>query len=140
MVRGMNRKGWLRIVEVSISILIIIAVLLVIVKPNFVQTTNDKSKIGILDIIAENDYYRGKILQYSPGIDDDIDNATINEINSFINSSGDISGYNYKFLICNLNDECNIQSNKEVMSEERIIIMNSTYTGSPKRIRLFYGF
>ncbi len=60
-----NKRGWLRIVEVSIAILMIFGVLIVIYSSGNTKTRKDLSSMipQILEEIAKNNTLREKIIQ-----------------------------------------------------------------------------
>lgn len=126
----MNRKGFLRIIEASISILIIAGVLFVFFNQQKVQNSPDLSELArdILEEVSKNTALRNAVLNNDPnGI-----------VNDFI--SGKVPGYlSFEMNICEVDASCGTRDYKgNVYSAERII--SSTIEQpvfSPKKIRLF---
>jgi len=114
-----NKKGFLRILEAFIAIILIAGVL------GFFYVNNaqkqNKNEVGqnlariILEEIANDNNLRGIILADTAGTDAEIDL----KISELIEKSG--GGYKYSFKICELNEICipdNLPKDKEIISGE----------------------
>jgi hypothetical protein len=128
-----NKRGWLKIFEAVIAIMLILGAVLLIYANQ--QTTNTNQRyiadwqVEILNRIAENETLR---------------NATINlqeaPINHFIENNTP-PNLNFTIKICNLTGPCglDIYISEDVFSQERIISgLIDNY--NPKRIRFFVWF
>jgi len=129
-----NKRGWLRILEAVIGIMIIAGVLMLMYSRTIERPSisdyiyNLETKI--LKDISENDIYRSQILSY------DGDNAPKDIIN-FVNSSLPDS-LDFRVRVCDINSPCSISdvTAKNIFVEERMISSNLDYY-NPKKIRLF---
>ena len=128
MVNNMNKKGWMKIVEAFIAILLVSAILLTVYvrqPKNVVNEEIANIEDSVLNEIAGNALFRQDIL----------DDKT-EDIMAFLDSR--IPGnLNYTIKICAIEDICGLDVyQKEVYAKERII--SSTLTEySPKKIKLF---
>jgi len=127
MVKMKNKKGWLKIVEAFIAVLLIASVVVMIYTGY--KKAGDKSQIlkiedGLLDEITQNNAFRLDILAK-----DNVD------IENFIR--GKIpGGLNFTVKICDIQEVCNVDYIPEVYVRERIV-SSTLQDYSPKRIRLF---
>jgi len=129
--RKMNKRGWLRIVEAVIAILIIIGSVLVILSRQGTQSNVEneiyQKQKQVLDMISENNSLRGDILI---GDNSEVNNA----IKNFIPTSWD-----YSTNICEPTEVCPNPIgiyDKEVYVSEKLI--TSTLTeNNPKKLKLF---
>ena len=128
-----ERKGWLRIVEAFLAVLIIIGAVIVILArqeqgPDISDSVYEKQR-QILELISKNDDLRAEIVSDS-GDKTKVDNFILNLIPS---------SWDFTTKICELNDICSRPGgyeNKEVYATE--IIITSTLTQySPKKLRFF---
>lgn len=116
----MNKRGWIRIVEAFLAVLIIIGAAFVIMSRQ--TSTPDISEnvyevqTKILDIISRDDNLRSEILS---GKND----AVNSEIKKMISPS-----WNFTTSICNINDICagNIPTEKNIFTKEILISSNLT--------------
>ncbi len=128
-----NKRGWLRILEATIAIMLIAGVLLAIY-----SRSSEKSDISyqvsglqreILLNIAANTDLRNKIISAIHG-----DNTTLaNFVNQSITSNLD-----FEIKICDLAQPCKMSSyiGKDVFADD--VIISSTLEGySPKKVVLF---
>jgi len=124
----MNKKGWIKIVEAFMAIMIIAAVMLTIYTRQPERSVNQeiiKIEDSILDEISQNNIMRQKIL--------DGDNAS----SMFFVQARIPDNLNFSVKICNVDDICGIETyRKEVYARERII-SSTLKQYSPKKIRLF---
>lgn len=127
----MNKRGWLRILEAFIGIVILVGVIVFIYSTNY-NNTNSSDLITItqskvLDKIELNDSLRLAALQ---------DNLYI--LNEF--AKQDIPPtLNFTILICDIDVEVGCKTDyksTEVYVKDKIIVSNLTLY-SPKKVRLF---
>jgi hypothetical protein len=126
-----NKKGWLRIVEAVVAILIVAVALLFIRTTNIVEKTNSDSiyeiERNILDIVSKNDSLRSDVL--------DGNSQNVNKLVEQILSDN----WAYSIRICELDSACgNSQTitDREVYSSEMIIVADETQY-SPKKLKIF---
>ena len=139
-----NKKGWIRIVEASIAILIIFTVLLFISGSKKQVTENDLSGFAgqLLEELGSRTDLREAIVSYNLRDENDQNNAeTINKIRHMINSRISNS-YNYSVRICDPNDVCGLDNfplNTEgnIYARERIISSTLTSNFEPKKLKIF---
>jgi len=139
-----NKRGWLRILEVVIAIMILLGVVLTVYSRKQVdyQSSSDLVQglqFKILDQISSDDSLRLGVLIN--------DSSSIDLLNNFINRSffdEGASRFDFSLLICNINDGCGLTDSivlqktldKEVFVEEKIISGNLNVY-SPRKVRLF---
>src|SRR3989344_1621114 len=136
-----NKRGWLRIIEATISIILILGAILIYYQKN--QTTQfdnvPEMLPSLLDEIAKNTSLRDKVVNDAPLVGQTIEQHLSETIKR--------PDLNYSVQICRINEICNshalISSSKErIYSGERII---STTVGkkdfdavtTPRRIRIY---
>lgn len=131
----LDKRGWIRIAEACISILIVLAMLLILARSRGVDPRQDftANLPPILDEIAKTEAYREKILTGDPGIQ--------NDLNAFVKARLPLQlRVDFQLLICKTTDPCTAPSPiaNDVYTAERIIssTLNSGYL-PPKRLRLF---
>ncbi|MEK6933479.1 MAG: hypothetical protein AABW75_01225 [Nanoarchaeota archaeon] len=138
-----NRKGWVRIVEATIMILLIMSVLVIVNRERKIKSGLDIDDLlyKTLDEIAKDDQKRNQIIT-SP---DNMENS----FNSFLNGRIPINYLSYDFEICsspeNANDNCNLAvgkkqsaERKDIFTSERIIGgYNSQGTFTIKKIKIY---
>ncbi len=126
-----NKKAWLRIVEASIAILIVVGVVLIMMSGRGVdRDISDEvyqRQEEILNVILNNNSFRNDIL-------DGNSNKINNEILRLVPFSWDFS-----VNICNVDEVC---PNPQLVQEEEVYIteriVSSTISQySPKKIRFF---
>ena len=127
--RFRNKKGWIRIVEAFIAVLLIAAILLTVYANQPKTIENDKI-IGIEDsLLAE-------ISQKENLRNEVIVNRNADEIETFIRDRVP-ANLDFKAEICAVNATCAIDSYKqEVYSRDRII-SSTLEQYSPQRLRIF---
>ncbi len=142
-----NKRGWLRIVEVSIAILMIFGVLIVIYSSGNTKTRKDLSSMipQILEEIAKNNTLREKIIQEydtSKPVDDSINSAIISEINNSISLKIKQPSLGHNIRICLPDELCPLNSNTysgiegDIYASERIL-SSSLRDFNPKKIKVF---
>jgi len=124
----MNKKGWIRIVEAFIAVILILIVLLSIRSMQKTSGNNDNlEKVidAILDEIANNNNLRQNVLS-----------GNLNSLNEFV-ADRIPNILEFKIQICGIEDICNLPEYKpEVYARERII--SSTLSEyNPKKIKIF---
>ncbi len=140
-----NKKGWMRILEATIAVLLVTGVLL------FVYSEHNLSSKGIdgyasnlqkkiLKDISSNVTLRNFVLNDSIL---DSNSPEFLKLNNFVNSSIPQPPFNYSLNICNLGNPCKLDSqvfqdtlSYEIHSEE-IIISANIIKYSPRKVRLF---
>jgi hypothetical protein len=150
-----NKKGWLRIIEATITVLLIISIMFYVSqrnKPIFQEESLSEKNRDILKEIYQNEYFRTGILKDNGG-----NSQLKNQINDFIksripssvehpgqiNCQSDACSVVFLFRICSLTDGCEItpelnEISGEIYSSEAIIsteISESDF--NPKKIKLY---
>lgn len=128
--RRMNKKGWLRIVEAFLAILIVVSAVLIVMtktqsRVDLSGDVNYKQR-QVLDIIAKDDVLREKVIQ-----NDSL--ALNNQISSMIPKN-----WNFTTKICSIEDICNtdVPLDREVYVSQ-IIITSSVDQYNPKKVKFF---
>lgn len=133
-----NKRGWLRIIEAGIGVLIIIGVLLIINHSKASSSGFDLSKelSKALEEISQDKALRVKIVSGNMNAEADIEN--------FANTKIGRANIAYKAKVCDVGAECALESSiakdKDIWSAERIISINVDNTAqysAPKRVRIF---
>lgn len=128
----MNKRGWMRIVEASIAIMIILGVLFALYSKTLVSSEPDLSQRArdILEEIALNATLRMAVLQ----------NNNL-EVNNSIIALIPEPALAFEFRICTLDSACGQSSfvSGNVYAAERVISTDLTNSGElgPRKIRLF---
>ena len=140
-----NKRGWMRILEATIAVLLVTGVLL------FVYSEHNLSSEGIDDYVSN---FQKKILKdisFNVTLRNFVLNDTVlNEnsleflkLNSFVNGSIAQPPFNYSLVICDLGSPCKMDSqvfqdtlSYEIHSEEIVISANLTKY-NPRKVRLF---
>jgi hypothetical protein len=126
----MNKKGWLRILEAFIAIILIAGVLAFVYSRTIGKPTDRAEEIyklqkTILDEIAADPQFRNASLQ--------MDEVIISE---FVGDRVP-PGFNYTVRICDVADICGLPYyKKEVYSSERII-SSTLEEYDPKKVKIF---
>ena len=138
-----NKRGWIRIVEASIAILIIASSVFIIYRGVVVNKEFDLTQIitPILEEIGKNITLREKILSYQPSSGEEIPP----EIRDFVSARIKKPYLNYTIKICDPNflNGCALENYPEnarsgVYADERIISGTVTQKQfSPKKIKIF---
>ncbi len=135
-----NKKGWLRIVEASIAILIIMAVLLIVSQRTIVSTQTDLSNriTPMLEEIAKNVTMREKVIN-----DTNESDYAETMLREFIGQRLKDPNIGYDLKICNYQDVCGLNTYPKdakgnVYSAGRIISSTLTSEGTgPKKVQIF---
>jgi hypothetical protein len=136
-----DKRGWIRIVEAAVAILIIAGVVLILIGKTSIRSTDSsediyKTQNGILDIIRENNTLREEVLgSVTPINSTDIGFST--SIKNTVNQNTP-AYLECVTQICLIDNECiyPIPSQKDVYSRSTIISANLTIH-NPKQIKLF---
>ena len=137
-----NRKGFIKIVEASIAILIVFTVIIILISRNNVSRNEDLSKLiqPILEEIALKNQYREKILSYNIDNPTTTDAEIITELENFVGTRVR-SGINSKVRICKGDDDCLFEGEitNEIYAGERII--STDLQGDPnisrRKVKIF---
>jgi len=133
----MNKRGWLRIVEASLAIIIVLTVLFIISQKTrplqSPQDMTDKAK-AILDEIASTPSLRESVVLYPSA------ETTRDTLNAFLRRRLPDTTINYELRICPLTDVCGKTEyvSGDVYVAERVIstvVESQAY--SPQKIKLF---
>ena len=129
-----NKRGWMRVAEACIAILIVLAMLLILNRTRVSEGPADLTTTipPILDEIARIESFRQKIISEDSGIQTELD--------TFVKGRLPQLGVEFKLLICATTDPCTLVSppTKDVYTDERIIGSALADSHSnPKRLRLF---
>ena len=129
-----DKRGWLRIAEACISLLIVITMLLILTRSKSVEPQQDiiADLPPVLDEIAKTESFRERIIVDDPNIQ--------SQLESFVKERLPHLGVEFRLLICKTTDPCNLAStpSKDVYAAERIISGSlSKPHPNPRRIRLF---
>ncbi len=136
-----NRKGWVRIVEATVMILLIMSVLVIVNKERKIKSGLDIDDLmyKTLDEIAKDDQKRNRIITSQ---------AEENSFNNFLDGRIPINYLSYDFEICSspetTNDNCNLEAGnkqsaerKDIFTSERIISGDSQGTFTIKKIKIY---
>jgi len=124
-----NKKGWIRIAEAFIAILLITIVLLVIYTrtetKNGISEEIYKVQKVILDEIADNPTLRESVLKND-------EDAITNFVSERIPS-----GFSFSIKICEINNICNLDVFKEEVYSSERVISSTLQEYSPKKLKIF---
>ncbi len=140
----MNKKGWIKIVEAFVAILILVAVLILVITTKSANDSNTtyeiyEKEVSVLREIELNLTYRNMVLaseiplfSYDVGFSDALKEKVNQEMPSFIECVS---------KICSLEDKCDLEGGeieikKDIYSQSVPIYSNSTFY-SPRQIKLF---
>jgi len=138
-----NKKGWLKLVEAGLAIVLLGSVLLVVYINNSVGDVDRSflldSEDAILEEIARNETLRLSILSCVEG---EL-NSTTSEVYNFTNDTLE-DAYSFKISCCPIVGDCGVMGSfdptggiqRDVFVRERIISSNSTHY-SPKRVTIY---
>ena len=129
-----NKKGWLRIVEASIAIMIIFGILLVVNNKSQFSVQNDLTPLTtpLLEEVARNVSFRNQVITQG--------SAAEPTLRDFVATRITQSTIKFDVAICDVSAICNLPSYpvdaSEVYAGERII--SGTLTSyQPKKIKIF---
>lgn len=134
-----SKKGWIKIVEAFVAILLIAGVLLIVMDKGYIGKTDISSKVydielSVLKEIQSDDQLREEILGVDlPAEGDDFPVDLINLINSRIPNYLVCAG-----KICEIDDICTLDNpiNKEIYAKS-ITITATLGTYAPRQVKLF---
>jgi len=138
-----SKRGWIRLVEVFIAILLITGVLLVVANRNNSYSKNDlyaeisKKELAILRDIELNDALRTEILSVTPPVEWDNFGPELQNVKNRIIYLSPLT-LECKAKICLIEESCIMDDSygKNVYAESVFISANlSTY--SPRQLKLF---
>src|SRR3989338_7083935 len=121
-----NKNGWVRIVEATIMILLIISVLVIVNRERKIKSGLDIDDLlyKTLDEIAKDDNERNRIITSK---------ADENSFNNFLDGRIPINYLNYDFEICSspetTNDNCNLAADKKQSVERKDIFTSERIIG-----------
>lgn len=125
-----NKKGWLRIVEAFLGILLIMSTLIIVIQQQrTASSSNEEVQIrekDILNLIVRDDSLRSEILSWKA-------KETNERIKPLVPS-----GYNYSIELCRYNELCplNFTVQNTIYSDETIIVANITHYVSNEAVKI----
>ena len=143
-----GKKGFLRIVEASMAILIILGALFVISSRKEIENRADLSSIlrKLLDEIAKDQEMRQKVVYYdlSKYRNETPNNQTLKEIALFLDERINNPILNYSISICRADEVCPIynqfpvDSPADIYAAERIVTTTPNQeSGEKRKIKIF---
>ncbi|HVY01698.1 MAG TPA: hypothetical protein VHA12_02965 [Candidatus Nanoarchaeia archaeon] len=132
-----NKKGWLRIVEASIAIMIIFGVLIVINSTQRFSEQQDLTRliVPMLDEVARNVSLRENVVVGGEN--------SVEQLRDFVSTRLKQSTIKYEVAVCESGEICSLQeypSNaREIYAAERVI-SSTLNTFSPKKIKIFLWY
>lgn len=142
-----HKKGFIRIVEASIAIMIILGALLMISSDREERITRDLTEIlyPILDEVAQNQTLRVEIIQvYDTSISSGLppNNNVIFNLKKFLNGSIRNPSLKFDISICELNFVCPIEpypdTDEEIYAVERVISTSIDESAfAPRKLKIF---
>ncbi len=134
----MNKKGWIRIVEAFIAILLVAGVVLTITMGEFIQRKDSSeiydAQLGMLRDIQVNDILRQAILD-APNVDLD-DNNFPGGVKTKIETLTP-TYLECKAKICAIGVECDMELDEEEIYVQSVAIIATSTTYGPKQLKLF---
>ena len=124
-----NKKAWLRIVEATLSVIIILSAVLIFYQTKHTKQSDNFSENlpALMDEVAKNPSLRGKILKTDLDGGNSVSD-TQNEVVSFLSYKITRPDLNYNFIICKADASCTLPkisgSTGDVYAYERIISTN----------------
>lgn len=135
MVKIKSKRGWLKIVEAFIAILLIMGVLLMIYSTNKPKSEGleiQKMVDYILREIGNDESLRNDILNYDIGTSIGFPNSIINFVRARLPDF-----IEFEVKICAVDDVCGLEEyKKEVYAKERIVSANLEIY-SPRKLKIF---
>lgn len=136
-----NKRGWIRIVEASIAVMIIFSVIIFVTQKRQTQSEQNFSENlqSLLEEVAKNATLRENIIK----------NPNTNEveimIKNFLATRMDSSYLAYDIRVCPTNDVCGLSkypdTKGDIYSEERVVSSTlSAASLSPKKVKIFMWF
>ncbi len=141
-----NKRGWLRIVEASVSVLIVFGVLLAL--SGIRQSTPERSLETflppLLEEVASNATLRGEIVQYdlTKTQNDPKNKAALRDIYTLLSKRITQSTLSYNLSICDPSVVCSLANyptnvHGGMYTYERLITSNISSGYNPKKIKIF---
>jgi|GEM_PF-1760428 len=133
-----SKKGWLRIIEATIAILLIIGSVILVIEKNKPSTQDDLTErfSNLLEEAVKNPELRESITDNSKkeNKEDDLGEYLLPKIDSGL--------FSFKTAVCDISLECpapdGIPSNKEIYTSERLVTAApASQNYNPQRVRLF---
>jgi hypothetical protein len=138
-----NNRGWIKIVEAFVAILLIAGVLLFILDKGYIKKDDPSEKIynvenSILREIQNNDSIRIEILNQTLIIPIESNDSLFPEgVKTIINIERP-SYLNCKAKICSLNDDCLLSDSTSIDVYARSVPITSTITNyNPRQLKIF---
>lgn len=123
-----NKKGWIKIAEAFIAVILIAAIMLTVYAVPKKTRSNEvilNTEDSILDEIAQNEKLR-----------QDVMDNNVSDINSLVSSR--IPGnLNFTIKICSIDDVCGIDIYRKEMYARERIISSSLIEYNPKKLKIF---
>ena len=143
--RKINKKGWLRIVEASIGILVILGVLAAVSFNRETEEADPSTKLSpYLNEMAKDQDIRNSIIVYDLKKDrNDPGNAlTIVKLNEFFNEKINKKSYNLNVSICKLDELCPLEPypvnfDGNIISAERVVSGDNEEGFTPRKVKVF---
>jgi len=142
----MNKKGFLRIVEATIAVMIVLGALIIISSNKEVQVGRDIAETlpPFLEEIAENPTLRNNISLVYDLEEDHNESANafiLGSIEEFLRPRINSPALDYKVRVCALENTCFIEpypDAEEIFAAERVISTSiSSQEFSPKKLKIF---
>jgi hypothetical protein len=138
-----NKKGWVKMVEVFISIMLLSASMVLLLNQNFFtgQTINeiDDQIKNIVIVVQKDETTRGEILDASlPTVWEDFESSGLSSTYSEITSRTPVN-LDCEAMVCALNEDClpaNPPEDRDIYSR-RAYISADLDTYSPRQIKVF---
>lgn len=135
-----NKKAWLRIIEATLSIILILGVTILLyqTKQSIIEDNIQEKLPVFLDEIVKNNILRTAI------IDEDSEAQT--KTYNFLNTKMTNLDLNYEVVICEPNNQCapssSITTKNDIFSAERIISttiekLNFEIATTPKKVKIY---
>jgi hypothetical protein len=136
-----ERKGWLRVLEASIAILIVLSVLFVVTRQNSMGKGEiGREDFGLLEQVLVNDSVRNDVLNYKIGLKED-EEGNMGILKKVMESVAEKlpPNYGYEIKICGALENCDLENkNVETISEERILSASLSKIENPIKIKMAY--
>ncbi len=136
-----SRKGWIRIIEAVVALLIIMGVVLILIDQRYIGQSDISNSIykietSILREVQLNSILRGEVLESTPPVGW---NDTFFPLSIKNKITGRIPDYlNCKAKICSLEDNCVLQSNFNInIYAQSVVIMADLEQYNPRQLKLF---
>jgi hypothetical protein len=138
---GMNKRGWIRVIEAFVAVLLITGVLLVFLNKRYISGDDGSEKIygeesTILREIQVEDSLRGEILNQSLSLPTEWNNMPLGVKNRI-----EIQTPNYlkcEGKICEISDDClHTLTSDESIYAKSVIISSNNSLYNPRQLKLF---